>query len=310
VYIVVKCSKCDGDAVINLAYSDVNLCKKHFCDSFEKRFNRTVREFRLIKKGDRVGVAISGGKDSTTMLHLLKKIADEMRVKLIAISVDEGIEGYRSEGLETAQKACRKLGVGHKIFSFKKEIGFTMDEIAKKKKRLRTCSYCGVFRRWILNKAARELKLNKLAVGHNLDDAAQTVLMNILRNEPMRLARFGPSGGIVEDGMFVDRIKPLIRIPEREVAIYSVVKGMDIKFMPCPYATEAFRGRVRDFLNKSEEEFPGTKFKAFNSFMSIKDALEEKFKGNGSPRKCKECGELSSKEICVKCEMVQSLKLG
>lgn len=305
---MVSCSKCGGEAVINLAYSRANLCRKHFVDSFEKRFKRTVREFRLIKKGDRIGVALSGGKDSTVMLHLLKKIADEMRVRIVAISVDEGIKNYRGRTLRAASKACKKLEVEHKIFSYKKEIGFTMDEIVRKKNRFKACSYCGVFRRWILNKVSRELKLNKLAIGHNLDDAAQTVLMNILRNEPMRLVRFGARGGIVEDEMFVDRIKPMIRIPEREVAIYSVVKDMEINFIECPYAGEAFRGRVREFLNKIEEEFPGTKFKVFNSFLSIKDALEERFKSNGGPVKCRECGELSSDEVCVRCRLIKELK--
>jgi uncharacterized protein (TIGR00269 family) len=305
---VVKCSKCSGNAAIYLPYGNENLCKKHFVESFEKRVRRTVREFRMVSKGDRVGVAISGGKDSVSVLYLLKEVCDSMRVPLVALSVDEGIRGYREWTLKVAKENCKKLGVEHKVLSFKKEIGISVDEIAKKKERMRTCSYCGVFRRWILNKAAREMGLSKLAVGHNLDDAAQTVLMNFLRNEPFRLARFGPSGGMIEHELFVDRIKPLIRIPERESAVYSIIKGMDIKFGRCPYAHEAFRNKVRVFLNELEEEFPGTKFRVFNSFMSVKDALGERFNTNETPMRCKQCGELSSQEVCMRCQMLEELR--
>ena len=269
----VKCSKCSGDAVVYLPYGNENLCRKHFVDSFEKRVRRTAREFRMIEKGDRIGVAVSGGKDSVSMLYLLKDICDSMRVELVALSVDEGIMGYREGTLKVAKENCRRLGVEHRTLSFKKEMGITVDEIARRMDRMGTCSYCGVFRRWILNRTAREMGLTKLAVGHNLDDAAQTVLMNFLRNEPFRLARFGPRGGIIEHELFVDRIKPLIRIPERESAVYSIIKGMDIKFGRCPYAHEAFRNSVRAFLNEMEGDFPGTKFRVFNSFMSVRDAL-------------------------------------
>lgn len=303
----VSCSKCSGRAAVYLPYGNENLCKKHFVESFEKRVRRTVREFKMIEKGDRVGVALSGGKDSVSLLYLLKDICDSMRIPLVALSVDEGIAGYREKTINVAKENCKKLGVEHRIFTFKKEVGIAVDKIAKREERMGTCSYCGVFRRWILNKAAREMGLNKLAVGHNLDDAGQTVLMNFLRNEPFRLARFGPAGGIVESEFFVDRIKPLIRIPEREVAVYSIIKGMNIRFGRCPHAHEAFRNDVRVFLNDLEEKFPGTKFRVFNSFMSIKDILGGKFDSGEAPVRCKQCGEMSSKEVCMRCQMLNGL---
>ncbi|MEM3555849.1 MAG: TIGR00269 family protein [Candidatus Micrarchaeia archaeon] len=303
----VKCSRCSGNAVIYLPYGNENLCRKHFVESYERRVMRAVREFRMIKKGDRIGAAVSGGKDSLSMLHILKKICDSMRVELVALSVDEGIKGYREKTLKVARENCKKLEVEHRVLSFKKEIGVTVDEISKKKERMRTCSYCGVFRRWILNKAAREMELNKLAVGHNLDDTAQSILMNFLRNEPFRLARLGPAGGIIEDEFFVDRIKPLMMIPERESAVYSIIKGMNVEFGRCPYAHEAFRSRVRVFLNELEEEFPGTKFRVVNSFMSLKNSIEKQFRTNEKPVKCRECGELSSQEICMRCKMLKEL---
>jgi uncharacterized protein (TIGR00269 family) len=166
-----------------------------------------------------------------------------------------------------------------------------------------------VLRRWVLNRAARKLGATKLAIGHNLDDVSQTVFMNLMRNEPFRLARFGPKGGVIEDEMFVDRIRPLYWIPEREIALYAVLKGVGIDFRECPYAHEAFRGDVRNYLNSMEEKYPGTKNRIAKSFSSIKPVIESLFSGKrGKPSKCIVCGEPSSKEECKACEMIEGLK--
>ncbi len=268
----------------------------------------------MVKKGERVGVALSGGKDSTTLLYLLKPLADEMKFELIAISVDEGIRGYRDKTLAYARAACKKLGVKLVVKSFKKEIGITMDEIARKKRgeRETLCTYCGVFRRWILNKTARELKLDKLAVGHNLDDFVQTLFMNILRNEPFRLARFGPVGGMVEDEGFVPRIKPLFRAPEEEIALYAKLKGIGTgKKTCCPNVYEAFRRRVRIFLNEMEADFPGTKVRALNSFMRIRKSLGKEYAHRRKEKigRCARCGEPSSARVCKRCGLIEELKM-
>ncbi|MFH1285782.1 MAG: TIGR00269 family protein, partial [Candidatus Micrarchaeota archaeon] len=296
---------------------------------FEKRVKRTIREYEMVKKGERIGVALSGGKDSLATLYLMNEVCKSMRAKLIAISVDEGIAGYRGALLKNARALCRKLKVKHEVFSFKKEIGKSMDEVAKIERRggigrslkLRgaeppavrreaACTYCGVFRRWILNKAARELKLDKLATGHNLDDVAQTTLMNVMRNEPFRLARFGASGGIIESKEFVPRVKPLFRIPEKEVAQYAILTGLPVKFSECPYASEAFRGRVRKFVNEIEEEYPGTKFKIMRSFLVLKKGLASIYKKGelGELKKCERCFEPSSAKLCKCCELKEGMK--
>ena len=267
----------------------------------------------MLKKGERVGLALSGGKDSMSLLYLLKPLADEMKFELIALSVDEGIEGYRNKTLANARAACKKLGVKLIVKNFRKEIGITIDEVARKKRgeRETLCTYCGVFRRWVLNKTARELKLDKLAVGHNLDDFAQTLFMNILRNEPFRLARFGPIGGISEDERFVPRIKPLFRAPEEETALYAKLRGIGARRKTCcPNVYEAFRRRVRVFLNEMEADFPGTKVRALNSFMKIKKALEKEYAHLKKEKigKCASCGEPSSARICKRCELLSRLK--
>ncbi|VVB58263.1 tRNA 2-thiocytidine biosynthesis protein TtcA [Candidatus Anstonella stagnisolia] len=302
----VICSFCSREAVVTLAYANNRMCKKHFCEYIEKRFKRTVREFSMLKKGDYVGIGLSGGKDSTVLMHLLHSLSKSLPIKLVAITIDEGISGYRTPSLNIAIEQAKKLGIMHKIYSFKKVYGHSMDAVMKGKPEEAACSYCGVFRRHLLNKACKELGVKKLAIGHNLDDVAQTVLMNIMRNEPQRLLRFGGVSGVIEDEGFVPRIKPLMRIPEREIGLYAILKDIPIKFQECPYAYTAMRQLVRVQLNEMEEKYPGTKFRILNSFLAIKENVKPTAT-RATLRYCKKCGEPTSTDICVCCRLVEKL---
>lgn len=303
------CSHCTQDAIIYLPYAQRHLCPMHFNELFEKRFRSTIRDFNMIKKGDRVAVGLSGGKDSITLLQLLHRLQKDLPFELLAVTIDEGIAGYRSKTLEVAEKEAKRIGVEHRVFTYKKEVGLSLDEIMEKKKEQKIpCSYCGVMRRRLLNNAARELHADKLALGHNLDDMAQSVLMNVLRNEPMRLARLNEP--LVENEKFVPRIRPLMRTPEKEVAIYAMLNGLPIDFQECPYARHAFRAHVREQLNETEERYPGTKFKVVNSFLAIECALKKGF-GNRplEIKNCRTCNEPSGQETCIFCSMREDLEI-
>lgn len=259
----------------------------------------------MVRGRHRIGVAVSGGKDSLSMLYimhaLLKK--DSSR-KLIAITVDEGLKGYRDKGIRSAKALCSKLGVEHYVYKFA-DFAVKMDTLMARPKS-DPCSYCGVFRRWILNKAARKLKLDALAIGHNLDDMVQTLQMNIMRNEPLRIARFTPNGGLIDCEDFVPRIRPLFSIPEREIAAYALYKNIPFHNAECPYAHLALRNHVRDFINKMEENYPGTKFRMLNTYLTLLDKLADLDTNNVSP--CAKCREPSSTMICKRCEMLGKLK--
>jgi uncharacterized protein (TIGR00269 family) len=305
----VLCNECPSPASVHLAYSKANLCSEHFFAHFERRFSKTIREFQLLKGVSRLGIALSGGKDSSVLAILLKPLCDQMRVELIAISVDEGIEGYRGKQLDHARKICAQLGIRHEVRSYKEEFGVAMDDVMSSEERQgASCSYCGVFRRTTLNAAARELGLDRLALGHNLDDFAQTILMNILRNEPQRLARMSFDGtqGEKTESM-IPRIMPFVRTPEREVALYSLLKEMGQPMEDCPYAHEAFRNQVRELLNTLEEKTPGTKVRVLNSFLAMKPHLAGMNDSSGADAKalssCEQCGEPTSGKVCKACEL-------
>ncbi len=270
---------------------------------FDKRFRKTVREFSLLKKGERVAVGLSGGKDSCALLHSLVQL--EMPLELVAVTIDEGIEGYRAKTLKTAERECKKLGVEHVVLRFKDEAGMTLDEITEKDDEDIPCSNCGVLRRYLLNKGAREAGADKLAIGHNLDDVAQTVMMNIMRNEPSRLARY--MDPMIKDGRFVQRIRPFLRTPEKEIAVYCMVKGIELDNMDCPYAGFAFRGHVRHMLNEAEQRYPGTKFRILNSFLEMEDALRVKY-ADPDVGRCKDCGDPCAKDMCMFCRKIRMFK--
>ena len=308
-----KCSKCTKPAAVSLRYMDADFCQAHFVRLFESRVLRTVRKHRMLKKGDRVAVGLSGGKDSCVMLHLLHKLSRSLPIELFAITIDEGIAGYRSKTLEVAKKECRELGVPLAVVSFRKEFGKTLDALLRRKGEERSCSYCGVMRRYLLNRFARKLGADKLAIGHNADDVAQTVFMNLMRNEqPERMGRFGPLSGAVEDEAFVQRVKPLFATPERDVAAYAMMKGIGIEFAECPYARFAFRQYVRQMLNAAEEKYPGTKLRIVRAFLAQSGLMNdgakyrvEKAGEKGKIGKCASCGEPCSKKVCSLCMMLE-----
>ena len=292
-------------------YSGEELCKKCFGESIEAKVRATIARYKMLKFDDRVAVAVSGGKDSVSLLHILAKMGRKHpRSSLVAVTVDEGIKGYRDEALKIAADTCRKLGVEHTVVSFKELFGHTLDEIVTLLKEKgcdggTSCAYCGVFRRKALNLAARKADADKLATAHTLDDETQTILLNIFHGDVWRLAKEKPVTDEVHPKL-VRRIKPLCEIPERETALYAYVRGIRFQSRPCPYASEALRNDVRRMLNRIEEKHLGMKFTIFKSVERIRPALQEAAKAEGL-KECADCGEPTTERICRTCQMLKEI---
>ncbi len=283
------------------------LCRNHFTGYFESKVFRTIRQFNLLGREENLGVALSGGKDSLTVLHILKMLsAQNPRIRISAIAIDEGIHGYRDKTLEKARDFCRKSDIKLNVFSYKEEFGQTLDEMLKILD-VKPCTICGIFRRYLLNKKSRELNLTKLATGHNLDDECQSILMNQFKNNIAASARLGPKTGIAKDENFVQRIKPLYLCTEKEATAYAFVNGLLDDFNECPNAVHSFRAQVRDMLNGMEQKFQGTKHSIVNSFLETLPLLKEQF-GSGSVKTCSKCGEPSANESCNACIYLNKLK--
>lgn len=279
----------------------MHLCQKHFVADVERKIKLTIRKHFNIQKNDVVAIALSGGKDSAVLLYMLHKIfGPRPDVELVAITIDEGIKGYREHTLESAKELTARVGVRHIIRSFEDEFDITLDEIISKEREKGACSYCGVLRKTLLNKTAIEIGATKLATGHNLDDEAQTILLNHLRGDVARMVKLSQPHAL--EGLVL-RAKPLRFVPEKEVALYALVNDLPVDFSECPYAHEAIRGEVRDMLNNFEVAHPGTKYSLLKGFDTMAPMMSKEYT-DIELAKCRICGQACSLEICQACKLL------
>lgn len=298
---LLRCSRCGRTAIYRRPYEGIALCKACFLRDIEERIRRTISKYDMLKFDDHIAVAVSGGKDSLTLLRILRKMERRFpKSKLTAVTVDEGIRGYRAEAVKLAREYCGELDVDHVVVSFRELFGRTLDQIVRSKKELSPCSYCGVLRRRAIHIAARNAKANKIATAHNLDDEVQTILINIFHGDAKRIARVEP---VLVDpaGRFAERIKPVCEIPEKEVALYAYLTGTKFQTTPCPYLTTALRNDVREMLNRIEEKHTGTKFTIFRSMERLRNYLKLSI-GAAELRNCRGCGEPTTQEFCEVCK--------
>ncbi|MCI4334982.1 MAG: TIGR00269 family protein [Thermoplasmata archaeon] len=300
-----RCDACEQDAVVDQPYRQAHLCRSHFLGSVRDRTRRELHRQLPRFAGGTVAVALSGGKDSVVALELTSTyFARRTGVQLVAITVDEGIAGYRTSSVTAAAAACERLGVEHQIISARDRLGTTTDAAAARFPGLAPCSFCGVWRRQLLNRAARDAGAAVLLLGFNLDDLAQTVLMNLARAELPRLLRMAPHRN-PQPGL-IPRIAPLARIPEREVFLFATLSGLRFDHHECPHAGAAVRNVFREVLWQLEEALPGTR----QSLLRTREQLLPLLlgaAGEGRPGTCEECGEPSTGPRCRACAYLGAL---
>ncbi len=292
------------------------LTKSQFLKYVEEKVFKTMRKYKLFSLDDKIVVAVSGGKDSLTVLYLTHKYLKRkgLEKNLLALAIDEGIENYRSKTLDDLEKFCKKYKIQLEIRSYKQKYGKTLDESIKKiktsKENISACNICGTFRRQSLNTAARELGATKLVTGHNLDDEAQSILLNIFKNNFSILPRLGPANGVVTDSKFIPRVKPLYHITEKEVRLYTLLKGFDLHYSVCPYAKDSFRTNIAIMLNELEDKHKGVKHSIVQFYLQAQGALKEQFleeKGTQVTH-CSICGEPSQRPVCNTCMMKSKIQ--
>jgi uncharacterized protein (TIGR00269 family) len=276
-----------------------------FVKQFEQRIKDTIQRFSLLSMNDKILVAVSGGKDSTVVLHVLHKLGYTTE----AVTVDAHIGCYTQQNLENIRAVCKKLNVPLHEIPFRKVIGASLcairDFLKAKGHTYRSCTVCGVLRRYLLNRKARELNATKLVLGHNLDDEAQAVVMNLLKNRPELNARLGPRVDQAGD-LFVTRVKPLYLIREDEVVRYSKLMRFQVKYGKCPCSFEGFRSAVREFLSEYERVRPGIKENIVNLLLAQRETR------NASVRPstvfCAQCGEPASGRVCRACTLLNLIR--
>ena len=307
-----QCSKCGESAVIYREHEGRGLCEEHFSIDINKKIKRTVRDGSLVDSGDTIAVGLSGGKDSAVMLEQLVDIFGERPdIDIIGVAVHEGIDEYRDESISAAEELCEELGIDLKVGRYSDYYDLKMDDVADAGAK-GNCTYCGIMRRDLLNKLCREIDADKLAIGHNLDDEAQAIMMNHIKGDMKRMARIGPKKDPVDHEKFVPRIKPLRDVMEKEVALYSRIHDLGV-IDRCPHVQESsLRPMVKSFLNKLESQMPGIKYSIVSQGREISDLVEGNIDWDDSDnqiKECEQCGEPCSGGLCRKCQLTEEIKI-
>ena len=296
-----ECARCGGVSFFTRRYSGETLCSKCFKESIIDKTRRTVSKYKMIGPGDKVAVAVSGGKDSLALLKVLNELYRHRRTQIVAISVDEGVAGYRDEALDHARSVTGELGIEHTVVSYKEMFGFSLDQALdwKDDRNVSSCSFCGVFRRRAIDEAAVKVRASVVATAHNLDDCVQTFMMNLMHGDVARLGWLDPS---YSDLSFpIRRVKPFMEIYEEEVALYAYQTGVPFQSVSCPYMHEGLRSEVRDYLNMMEANHPGIKNVLLRSSLDVISRYAHSSDKQSVP--CSNCGNPSSNGLCNVCRM-------
>ncbi|XP_057469972.1 cytoplasmic tRNA 2-thiolation protein 1 [Actinidia eriantha] len=283
------------------------ICRECFYAVFEDEIHRVIVDNQLFKPGERVAIGASGGKDSTVLAYVLSELnrRHNYGLDLFLLSVDEGITGYRDDSLETVKRNEIQYGLPLKVVSYKDLYGWTMDEIVKLIGLKNNCTFCGVFRRQALDRGAALLKVDKLTTGHNADDIAETVLLNILRGD---IARLGRCTSITtgEDGP-IPRCKPFKYTYEKEIVMYAYFKRLDYFSTECIYSPNAYRGFAREFIKDLERMRPRAILDIIRSGENFRISTSTKMPEQGT---CERCGYISSQKWCKACVLLEGLNRG
>lgn len=315
-----KCRICGKPAVIKLRSHNIALCPKHLIEFVQKQTYRAIKRYKMFEKNDHIAVAVSGGKDSLALLDILT----DLGYKVSAFYIDLGIKymDYSKVSKEKATLFCKKKNVDCLVYSLPEMFGMGIDEAARKSWRT-PCSLCGMTKRYLMNMAAKDVKADVIATGHNLDDQSAALFANLLRWDIAYLSKGYPV--LPEENGFPKKVKPLIFLTEREIAAYAIVKNIDYVRYECPHSEGARFLIYKEYLNAIENISPGTKRRFYQGYtdnvwrfrIESPEYCPEESEQEGVMQPCKICGMPTAAEdgICSFCRFwrpdeVKKLKEG
>ena len=262
----------------------------------------------MLRRGDRIAVAVSGGKDSLSLLHILNNICKDHSTQLHAVMIDEGVAGYRDEAIGLTKAYAEELRVPLLVLSYADLFGTTLDDALdwKTERKTTSCSICGTLRRRAIDIGAKRINADIVATAHNMDDLLQTYLINLFNGDIERLKWLDP-GHKGRSEFALRRIKPFSEIYEQELAFYAYLSGIPFQSESCPYMNEGIRTEMRSFINALESKHPGIKYSMLGSVVGTSQRL------SGSDEKpllrCESCGNPSSSETCSVCRTIQLIRI-
>ncbi len=296
------CDRCENIVAYTRRYSGEKLCLQCFSKSIARKTAKTISRYNMIKRNELVAVAVSGGKDSLALLKVIDEMASVHSFRIKAVTIDEGIPGYRDEALGIVEEFCSKLGVEHGVYSYKDLFEMTLDEaLDLRENKTSSCSICGTLRRRAIDHAARDIGADVIATGHNLDDVLQTFLINMLSGDTAKIGWMSP-----DTTGTLRRIKPFCEIYESELVYYAFINDIPFQSEPCPHMNEGIRTEIREFLNSLEGRHSGVKNSLYQSVLRVSQAV--KSSSIKQKTRCKRCGNECTSSVCSVCSVISGLK--
>jgi len=299
-----KCDRCENQIAFTRKYSGEKLCSQCFSNSILRKTAKTISKYKMIQNDELVAVAVSGGKDSLALLNIMNKMAANHNFRIKAITIDEGIPGYRDEALEIVEKFCENLNVELSTYSYKELFELTLDEALdlRENEKTSSCSICGTLRRRAMEYAAKDIGANVIATGHNLDDTLQTFVINMLSGDTSKVGWMDPD----TSRNSLRKIKPFCEIYESEIVFYAFTNNIPFQSEPCPHMNEGIRTEIREFLNSLENQHSGIKNNLYQSIVKVSQIVKD----INQKQKviCEKCGSECTGATCSVCNIVLKLK--
>lgn len=306
-----KCRKCGGKASVNMRQHKLALCKEHYLEWIPEQTERFIKKYEMFTREEKILVAVSGGKDSLALWDILVQLGYQADGLYIGLGIDEGI-GYSSNSHRLTQKFADEHGLMLHVVDVEKEYGQPIPVLADLTHRGkgRPCSVCGLTKRHVMNRIARDLGYAVLATGHNLDDEAAVLFGNTLNWLGDYLLRQGPvlpaSPGLAR------KVKPLCRFYEREMAAYALLRGIEYIYEECPFAKGSKTIYYKELLNQLETETPGAKLNFYLKFLEVRKQglFVEQDMAQARLVPCSNCGQpTSAPGLCSFCRLMERAAL-
>ncbi len=309
----IRCKLCkENSAVVEAPSLGAKLCKECFNKLFESRVKRTIEKYKMFKSSDRVGVFISGGKDSSVLAVVLKRLFPELDLKVIHINL--GIRYYSERTEKKVEDFAKAFNFSIHTYRLEDTDGFCIDDFILTRFKHKICSVCGIVKRYLFSKIARQLNLDVIATGHHLDDVVSTMLNLFFQGDLVGVTRLVPVLPPIKEGQ-AKKVKPLVSVPEKEVFYYAILNEIPFVEENCPHGGTTPSKRLKFWLNQLEKENRQIKYQLLSVFYKklvplVKKSPEYQEALNLPVYECIRCGELTSSEerVCSRCKRVLLLK--
>lgn len=267
-----KCKKCERPAVINMHRHRLALCESCYLEWFPAQVEKTIQRFGMFERGDRLIVAVSGGKDSLGLWDVLLRLgyrADGVYIHLGIHQLDYSATSLAKIEAFIAARAAEGIALDLHIVDILGVYGESIPGLVAQRRGRKPCSVCGLIKRHEMNRLAYERGYSVLVTGHNLDDEAATLFSNVLRWQTGYLGRQGPVLPSLHPKL-VRKAKPYCLTYERESAAYTLLRGLEYIYDECPYSVQSKTIFYKELLNRLESRSPGAKLGFYQSFLQAR----------------------------------------